>query len=103
MTLRKPKKLERAIENDFLRRLKTLGLGERLKTRKMNGLGNASWPDRLIIGPRGFAVWIEFKRPGEPLTKGQEDLHAELRAIGQTVAVFDDAKKAANWVRDRLL
>lgn len=61
----------------------------------MNGLGYRSWPDRLVIGPKGFFKWIEFKRPvlGK-LSDGQVDLFEELSCMGHPVEVHDDFKVA---------
>lgn len=98
---KKPPPLEAKVEADFVKEVKRLGLP--VKLRKMNGLGNSSWPDRLIIGPRGFCRWIEFKRPElGKLSPGQEELFAELEAWGHSVPVFVDGKKAAQYIKDEL-
>lgn len=34
---------------------------------KLNAIGSKGKPDRLFIGPDGQHVYVEFKRPGEPL------------------------------------
>jgi hypothetical protein len=59
-------------------------------SRKMNGLGFRSWPDRvyLKLGVKR-PLWIEFKRPGEPPTDAQAEIHKQLRAQGQEVQVHD--------------
>jgi len=90
--------LEKVVEATFVKEVKRLGLP--VKLRKMNGLGNASWPDRLIIGPKKFFMWIEFKRPviGR-LSPGQETLFAEMGEIGHEVHVFTDGKLAALAVK----
>lgn len=56
------------------------------QSRKMNGLGFASWPDRLVLKP-GVArvLWIEFKRPREKLTPGQALMQEYLKSMGQAV------------------
>lgn len=68
-------------------------------SRKMNGLGFRSWPDRLFIPPRvkkqmvntrGRRFWVEFKRPGEEPTPDQARQISELRERGETVYVLDN-------------
>lgn len=86
--------LERDIEKSFLRNLKKTWPTS--KTRKMNGYGNRSWPDRLILLPATPLLLIEFKRPGEDLSKGQEQLHKELKLLGVRVYTCDDAEQAMN-------
>lgn len=75
-------KPERVAESKFVNEARGAGF----MTRKMNGLGNASWPDQLVIGP-GFNVYLEFKRLGEGPTPLQADCHKELRQRGQMVYV----------------
>jgi c-di-GMP-binding flagellar brake protein YcgR len=43
-----------------------------------------SVPDRIFISPRGVVFFIEFKRKGGKLTKGQE---AEIERMAQNNAV----------------
>jgi hypothetical protein len=89
--------LEKAIEKKFVGELKKLAVEFKidLKCRKMNGLGNASWPDRLIIGPKGFIMWVELKRPKiGKLSEGQKDLFADMASMGHPVQVHDDARLA---------
>lgn len=84
--------LERHIEQRFLHALK-----ERWPTadqRKMNGYGNRSWPDRMILLPKVPAFFIEFKRPGEGPSPGQEQKIKELRALGKRVYICDDSEQA---------
>lgn len=61
-------------------------------SRKMNGLGFRSWPDRLFIPPKQKLIarrpfWVEFKKHDGVLTKDQARLIAELRARGERVRV----------------
>lgn len=92
-TAKKEKRvLERSIEARFLRRLKELW--PEAKTRKMNGYGNRSWPDRLVVLPFGAKPLIEFKRPGGELSSGQANLIKELKGMGHSVYVCDDAEQA---------
>ena len=89
--------LEKVVEAQFMKKLKTLSLGLKidLKCRKMNGMGFASWPDRLIIGPDGFSMWIEFKRPElGKLSEGQRVLFEEMRLMGHIVQVHDNSDLA---------
>lgn len=75
-------KPERVAESRFVGEARAAGF----MTRKMNGLGNASWPDQLVIGD-GFDLYLEFKRTGEDPTPLQADCHKELRRRGKQVYV----------------
>lgn len=87
---RKPPPIEAKAEEKFCRMVKARGG----IVRKMNGLGFRSWPDRLVIGPYGVHLMIEFKRVGFGLTPLQESLHRELKKLGQQVFVFYTAEDA---------
>ena len=76
------RRLEKTAEDAFVKQARAAGY----LTRKMNGLGNASWPDQLVIG-HGFSLFIEFKREGEDLTELQKDCHHELKRRGHCVYV----------------
>ncbi len=90
--MKKKLELEKHIEARFLRELrKRWSIAE---ARKMNGFGNRSWPDRLIILPNGASFYIEFKRPGGELSPGQAQKIKELKALKQRVYVFDNAEDA---------
>ena len=92
--------LEKAEEAEFLKFLKQLPV----RTRKMNGLGSAAYPDRLVIGPAGFTMWVEMKRKKiGKLSPGQEELFAELSTMGHKVHIFDDGKEAAEAVKQQLI
>lgn len=89
--------LEAKEEADFVKVLKNCGVA--FKVRKLNGLGYRSWPDRLVLGPEKFMIMVELKRKVTgKLSEGQEDLFEELGALGHTVHVFDDGRKAAAFV-----
>lgn len=48
----------------------------------------AGMPDRIVILPGGVLVWVELKRPsGGVLSARQKYRHAQLRRLGQRVAV----------------
>lgn len=99
--MRKKKILESNVEGRSVRHAKERGW----TSRKMNGLGFRSWPDRLFLPPRGttrdreaagYSVaslrhpfWVEFKRPGKEPTPDQARLHRDLRARGEVVHVCD--------------
>lgn len=97
---------EAQIEAAGERRLKALGC----KTRKMNGMGFRSWPDRQVFPeatsePRPYgSFWIEWKRPGEKLTVAQKFLIKGLIHKHQQLVFVcrapDDARKAWEHWRD---
>lgn len=89
---RKRKKLEASCEEAC--RVHAQGRG--WVSRKMNGLGFRSWPDRLFLPPpsslgagwtKKSRFWVEFKRVGEPATPSQGQMHKDLRARGERVYV----------------
>ena len=70
-----------------------------LLSRKLNGLGFRSWPDRAFFPAckkrRKPALplpllWVEFKRLGKEATDAQAELHADLALRGQRVYVLDN-------------
>jgi hypothetical protein len=75
------------LEKDIENKVTKIAKREGWMTRKMNGLGNRSWPDRLYISPEGRIVWIEFKRPDGALSEGQKALIDDLRLFKQSVFV----------------
>jgi hypothetical protein len=83
-------RLERDLENRCVKLARSRGW----LSRKMNGLGNASWPDRLFVPPPNIPIktvlWVEFKLPGKDPTPLQEHMHKDLRARGQWVDVIDN-------------
>lgn len=95
--------LESRIESRSVHRAKELGW----LARKMNGLGYRSWPDRLFVPPKriaargGHPIWVEFKRRGEEPTPEQARIHADLRARGEEVHVFDDAVRFIEFIEAR--
>lgn len=100
--LKKKPPLEAKEEKDFVHALKKSGID--FKTRKMNGLGYRSWPDRLVLGPECFIIFIELKRKEiGRLSPGQEELFKDLSFMGHEVHVFDDGRAAARFVLERYL
>lgn len=90
--------LEGDIEKRFVREAKKLGC----MTRKLNGVGYRDWPDRLVMVPGGAIIFIEFKRPGEPLRESQASLHEDAAAIGHDWNVCDSWEHAINIVRQHM-
>lgn len=82
--------LEKTIENAVTRWCKAKGI----ITRKMNGLGNRSWPDQMFIFPDGRIAFIEFKAPGKVPTELQADMLATLQKRGVYAAWFDNKRDA---------
>ncbi len=64
------------------------------RSRKMNGLGFRSWPDRLFVIPGRGTAWVEFKRPGEQPTEQQYEMLGWLAKAGQLVIWTDSADEA---------
>lgn len=91
--------LERDIEKRLVQRAKELG-GE---CRKVEWIGRAGAPDRLVMLPmrynlcNGFrqvshtelSVWVELKAPGKKAEPHQLREHARMRKMGQRVVVID--------------
>lgn len=69
--------------------------------RKMNGMGQRGWPDRLICLPRK-PFWIEFKRKGESLSKLQVYRIKKLKELGYDIEVHDDPEEAIEAIKRRL-
>jgi hypothetical protein len=64
--------------------------------RKMNGLGNRSWPDQMFTLAGPYTLFIECKLPGEEPSPLQWDKIQELRGLGYAVAVCDT--KEDGWL-----
>lgn len=82
--------IETAVVRDVLKHYGLRGI-------KMKLNYDAGWPDRLFLFPGGDCFWIEFKQPGEPLRKKQEQRINWLIALGHDVEVhttYDDAMRA---------
>lgn len=90
--------LEKDIEAKFMKEAKKLGC----ITRKLNGMGFNSWPDRLVLVPGGTSLFIEFKKPGETLRPAQEALHEDAKSLGHTWYVCTSAENALNIVRQHI-
>jgi len=76
---------ERDIEFYLVRRVLKAG-GD---TRKVQWIGRAGAPDRLVLLPGGIACWVELKASGKLPRPGQFREHQMLRRLGQRVEVID--------------
>lgn len=63
----------------------------KVQNRKMHGTAD---PDRLILLPKHFAFFIEFKRDGENPQESQEIRHAQLSELGYTILIVSDKRSA---------
>src|SRR4051812_21545181 len=102
---RRAKKREATVEAAARQHAQEMGWD----SRKMNGLGYMSWPDRKFFPPRrqarGRSFFVEFKRPGEQPTDAQWLKIKELRERGEAVHVIDnmdDFRKALKHEGQRL-
>lgn len=92
------KELEKHIEARFIRGLKSRGLVH----LKLNVMFSRGWPDRQVFIPGGRPFLCELKRPGENLTPLQEEVHAQLKALGYDVETHWSAETALIAVDIRL-
>lgn len=93
---------EKAIEAYLVRRVKDLG-GVCLK---YSNPGVVGYPDRVVLLPGGFVVWVELKSKGRKPNRVQQLRIGQLRAMGHNVAVVDGKDQvdallqAADFVKD---
>jgi hypothetical protein len=94
---------EKAIERYLVEQVKSWG-GICLKYSSLNVVG---YPDRLVMLPGGFVMWVELKSKGKKPTKLQTIRRKELESIGQYVATIDskagvdEIKKTYNLWRSK--
>ena len=91
--------LEKDIEKAFGRALGAWAVkhGHKVGYVKFASPGERGWPDRLVLF-YGRTIWIEWKKPGGQATAYQEHIHAELRAMGHDVRVYDDWRAALDEI-----
>lgn len=84
------KRLETSVERRFVYLLDSRGITH----LKFNVRGRRDWPDRGVFLPGGNLVFVELKRPGEEPRPSQLHKHDELRQLGYSVIVEDNADRA---------
>ena len=57
---------------------------------KMDTSQEAGWPDYMFVGYNGVILFVEFKRPGEPLRPAQDRMIKKMAMRGHTVFVIDN-------------
>ena len=93
---------EKAIEAYLVRKVRDLG-GVCLK---YSNPGVVGYPDRVVLLPAGFTVWVELKSKGCKPNRVQQLRIAQLREMGHNVAVIDGKDQvdvllsAADFVKD---
>lgn len=88
---------ESTLERRLKREVERLG-GRAVKFVSPNLAGV---PDRLVLLPKGRAVFVEMKSPGEKLRPLQEKRITELRRLGFSVFVLDSVdaiNQFTEWV-----
>lgn len=84
--------LEKDIERKFKVQLEADG---RFRVVKFVSPGNTGVPDRMVLGPRGFVAFVEFKLPGKTPTPKQAWWLDLLRSMGHVAFWSDNAASAA--------
>ena len=82
--------------------------------RKVKWVGRTAAPDRVLMLPEwckpirfgflempGETIWVEFKAPGKKPTAAQLREHERMRAVGQTVLVWDSIEAIDRWFEGR--
>ena len=93
-----PKRRESSIEKEFNRKFKEEF--PQYKQVKMNIQGRRGWPDRMILGPNQYVVFIEFKRDdSSELSMSQTDMFKWLHGACFSAIVCVSAEEALNYLR----
>jgi hypothetical protein len=87
-------KREKPIEQRFRKAAQALGC----IAVKFEDPAHIGAPDRLILTPRGRAVFLEFKRPGETPGAHQVRYMDRLHAMGFLVGWADNYDSAIRWI-----
>ncbi len=84
---------ESAIEGYLVKKVQSMG-GE---IRKVKWIGRRGAPDRCVMLKGLPTLWIELKAPGQKAKPHQIREHNRMRAMGQTVLVFDSIDEIDNY------
>ncbi|CAB4122651.1 VRR-NUC domain containing protein [uncultured Caudovirales phage] len=76
---------ESEIEKYLVKRVKELG-GQ---IRKVQWIGRNGAPDRRVMLPNRFPVWVELKATGKKAEPHQVREHTRMRGLGELVEVID--------------
>lgn len=88
--------LEKTVETYLVDRVRAAG-GD---AYKFTSPARVSVPDRIVVFPPARIYFVELKRPGGKLTKGQVREHARLRALGCDVRTLDSREAVDAFVRE---
>ncbi|MDN7458154.1 hypothetical protein [Burkholderia cenocepacia] len=88
--------LEKTVETYLVDRVRAAG-GD---AYKFTSPARVSVPDRIVVFPPARIYFVELKRPGGKLTRGQEREHARLRALGCDVRTLDSREAVDAFVRE---
>lgn len=64
-------------------------------------VGQEGWPDRLVVGPKGRAQWVEFKTPQtgpEPHQQARLDWLWRHQHLATVVRTIKEARMAVRWM-----
>lgn len=88
--------LEKTVETYLVDRVRAAG-GD---AYKFSSPARVSVPDRIVVFPPARIYFVELKRPGGVVTKGQLREHERLRALGCDVRVIDSREAVDAFVRE---
>ncbi|WP_205571924.1 MULTISPECIES: VRR-NUC domain-containing protein [Burkholderia] len=88
--------LEKTVETYLVDRVRVAG-GD---AYKFSSPARVSVPDRIVVFPPARIYFVELKRPGGVVTKGQLREHERLRALGCDVRVIDSREAVDAFVRE---
>lgn len=83
---------ESDIEKYLVKRVKDVG-GQ---IRKAQWVGHVGAPDRRVMLPNRFPIWIEVKAPGKKPEPHQLREHNRMRKLGELVEVIDSYEAVDN-------
>ena len=95
------KESEKRLESNLKKGIEKLGG----KCLKFHSQYDTSWPDRVIIAPKGLCYWVEMKSTGDKPSKLQEVNLRKLRQLGHKAFVIDnstDLNKFLELVKDEV-